>query len=414
MSIKGFVVNGVTQKYDYNELDNKPTIPSGGGGEITEELKDALLQLAQKIAYVDANGADYYQDLFEALYGTGTTYTVTNNLTDVTNSNSASRVTQGSSYTGTLTAATGYTINSVTITMGGNDVTGTSYSGGTITIANVTGNIVITAVATERQATLSSISTVFTQGTAVIYDTDSLDTLKQYLVVTAHWSDSTTSTVAASDYTLSGTLTTGTSTITANYGGKTDTFTVTVTHQDNTLYNWDFTQGLTDSKQGVVAELGGAATQDSSGLHITAATGYLKLGKILAPNQTYEIDIGTMDVSTWTTGHGRVFIWYSGNGSGVVYRSSGTWALYNGSWTEPSPAVPDKDYFANSTMKIKVEYISAGSAKVTVYKGTTEVMNTTTSNNNPMYADNIAYLGGSGSSSAFNMTITGFRVYSGV
>lgn len=72
-----------------------------------------------------------------------------------------------------------------------------------------------------------SISAVFTQGEAVIYETDSLDTLRQYLVVTATTTDSTTQTVT--DYTLSGTLTEGTSTITVLYNGKTDTFAVTVT-----------------------------------------------------------------------------------------------------------------------------------------------------------------------------------------
>lgn len=76
-------------------------------------------------------------------------------------------------------------------------------------------------------ASLESISAVFTQGSAVIYDTDSLDTLKQYLTVTALYSDTTTKTVTT--YTLSGTLEAGTSTITASYGGKTATFNVAVT-----------------------------------------------------------------------------------------------------------------------------------------------------------------------------------------
>lgn len=233
MSIKGFIVNGSTVKYDYDALDNKPVIPSGGGGEITDDLKEALLQLAEKIAYVDANGTTYYNDLYEALYGTApTTYTVTNNLTHVTNSNSAISVSQGGSYTGTLSCASDYQITTVTITMGGNDVTGTAYSNGTISIANVTGNIVITAVATQRQASLSSISAVFVQGSAVIYTTDALSTLKQYLTVTAYWSDSSSSAVADADYTLSGTLTEGTSTITASYGGKSDTFNVTVSVYD--------------------------------------------------------------------------------------------------------------------------------------------------------------------------------------
>lgn len=78
-----------------------------------------------------------------------------------------------------------------------------------------------------RTADLVSISAVFNQGQNVIYDTDSLDTLRQYLVVTATYDDSSTGTVTG--YTLSGTLTVGTSTVTVSYGGKTATFDVTVT-----------------------------------------------------------------------------------------------------------------------------------------------------------------------------------------
>ena len=76
-------------------------------------------------------------------------------------------------------------------------------------------------------ATIQSITATFTQGSAVIYTDSSLNSLKQYLVVTANYSDGTTQIVPGS--TLSGTLTAGTSTITASYGGKTATFSVTVT-----------------------------------------------------------------------------------------------------------------------------------------------------------------------------------------
>lgn len=119
-----------------------------GGDGLTNEVKQALLQIGQKVAYIDTEGQQYYNDLMAALYP------------------------------------------------------------------------------------VDSISAVFTQGSAIIYDTDSLDTLKQYLVVTANYSDSTSATVT--DYTLSGTLTSGTSTITVSYGGKTTTFSVTV---NAVLYN---------------------------------------------------------------------------------------------------------------------------------------------------------------------------------
>lgn len=82
---------------------------------------------------------------------------------------------------------------------------------------------------------LSHITAVYTQS-GTVYDTDNLDALKADLVVMAHYQDGTSETVT--DYALSGTLSAGTSVITAEYRGKTATFTVTVTqlkaYQDGT------------------------------------------------------------------------------------------------------------------------------------------------------------------------------------
>lgn len=83
-----------------------------------------------------------------------------------------------------------------------------------------------TALYEVEEKTLVSISAVFNQGSAVIYADSALSDLKPYLTVTARYSDGTTQTVTS--YTLSGTLTTGTSTITASYSEKTATFNVTV------------------------------------------------------------------------------------------------------------------------------------------------------------------------------------------
>jgi hypothetical protein len=82
-----------------------------------------------------------------------TAYTVTNSLTNVNNSNSAQTVNSGNSYTATLTANSGYNLSAVAITMGGVDITATVYSSGSINIPNVTGNIVITATATQAERT---------------------------------------------------------------------------------------------------------------------------------------------------------------------------------------------------------------------------------------------------------------------
>lgn len=125
---------------EFIELQKK-----GDGNALTDDVKQALLQIASKVAYIDENGQDYYDALESALY---------------------------------------------------------------------------------PDTSLVSISAVYTQS-GTVYDSDSLDSLKADLVVTAHYDDSSTEVVTA--YTLSGTLEVGTSTITVAYGGKTTTFDVTVT-----------------------------------------------------------------------------------------------------------------------------------------------------------------------------------------
>lgn len=77
---------------------------------------------------------------------TPTTYTITNNLTNATNSNAATSIEGGSSYTATISATQGYHITSIACTMGGVSQTVTN---NTISIASVSGDIVITAVATQ-------------------------------------------------------------------------------------------------------------------------------------------------------------------------------------------------------------------------------------------------------------------------
>ena len=85
-----------------------------------------------------------------------TEYTITQYLSDVSSSNSATKVTEGSSFTATLTTGTGYYLYpiNVSVKMGGKDITDTACSWSfasadklscTISIAKVTGNIIITA-----------------------------------------------------------------------------------------------------------------------------------------------------------------------------------------------------------------------------------------------------------------------------
>lgn len=74
-----------------------------------------------------------------------------------------------------------------------------------------------------------SIDAVFTQGNRTIFSDTELDSLKDYLVVTATYSNGEIETLEKNAYALSGELTTSTSTITATYEDVSDTFTVSVT-----------------------------------------------------------------------------------------------------------------------------------------------------------------------------------------
>lgn len=100
----------------------------------------------------------------------------------------------------------------------------------TYTDANAQTYITALTNAWRSEGVLTSINAIFTQGSAVIYDNDSLETLKQYLVVNGVYSiGQQTYTEVITNYELSGTLTAGISTITVTVGGLTTTFTVTVT-----------------------------------------------------------------------------------------------------------------------------------------------------------------------------------------
>lgn len=79
------------------------------------------------------------------------TVSVTQNLTNVTSTLTDTSADFGEPLSATLSADSGYTIDDVTVTMGGVDITAEVYAtaSGEITIAAVTGDIVITASATE-------------------------------------------------------------------------------------------------------------------------------------------------------------------------------------------------------------------------------------------------------------------------
>jgi hypothetical protein len=125
----------------YNKSDN-------GTGKNTAFCVVSI-DLTKKNIYADCFGAGYDRVVS---YGEADveTFNITNNLTNATNSNGSTVVIAGTSYEGNIAAYDGYELDSVTVMMGGVDITSAAYSNGTINIAEVTGNIVITAMANSN------------------------------------------------------------------------------------------------------------------------------------------------------------------------------------------------------------------------------------------------------------------------
>ena len=87
-----------------------------------------------------------------------TTYTITNNLTNCTTNNNSNTISYNSSYSSIISANSGYEISSITVTMGGADITSSAVNGNNINISNVTGNIVITVNTTMIVITMYNIT----------------------------------------------------------------------------------------------------------------------------------------------------------------------------------------------------------------------------------------------------------------
>lgn len=86
-------------------------------------------------------------------------FSITNKLTNVSNSNSAIQIDYGNSYSATITANSGYGITSISITMGGVDITSTVFNNNEINISKVTGDLIISISATET-LTISNIANI--------------------------------------------------------------------------------------------------------------------------------------------------------------------------------------------------------------------------------------------------------------
>lgn len=121
-------------------------------GDEIRELRSAIDSLTlgvdeeDGLIYIYINGVKQGEGV-EAGEG-GTRYTITSILVHATSSSSATRILEGKAYTTTITPETGYEVQDVTVTMGGSEVIGAYNSQtGIVTVANVSGDIVVSVLA---------------------------------------------------------------------------------------------------------------------------------------------------------------------------------------------------------------------------------------------------------------------------
>lgn len=112
--------------------------------------------------YNEATGAIHFDRVvgnivITAVAGAG--YTITNNLIQVTTNNLQTGVEENASYTAVLSPEQGRDMGTVSVTMGGSDITSSAYTAQTrtISIVSVTGDIVITANSVAQTFTITNI-----------------------------------------------------------------------------------------------------------------------------------------------------------------------------------------------------------------------------------------------------------------
>lgn len=109
-----------------------------GKGQVTVELTGHVTLADQNKMPMEFYSADPIE----------TIYRVTQTLTNVSSSFSDETIAGTTSLTAVLTPDSGYAIDTVTVVMGGVDISAAAYRNGIVTIGSVTGNVAITAVAT--------------------------------------------------------------------------------------------------------------------------------------------------------------------------------------------------------------------------------------------------------------------------
>ena len=152
-NLTGCTISNNASQVDYGEAYTA-TIAAESGKTITSVVVKMGGVDITSTAYTAGSGAINIAKVTGAVTITAVatmpsvTYTITLNLTNCASSNTATSIAENASYTTTLSPTGGYKkLGTITVTMGGVDISASAVSGSTVSIPSVTGNIVITCAA---------------------------------------------------------------------------------------------------------------------------------------------------------------------------------------------------------------------------------------------------------------------------
>lgn len=152
-NLTGCTISNSASRVDYGEAYTA-TIAAESGKTITSVVVKMGGVDITATAYSAGSGAINIAKVTGAVTITAAasvpsvTYSITRNLANCASSNTADTIAEGAAYTTVLSpTGTFKKLGTITVTMGGVDISTSAVSGSTVTIASVTGNIVITCAA---------------------------------------------------------------------------------------------------------------------------------------------------------------------------------------------------------------------------------------------------------------------------
>lgn len=152
-NLTGCTLSNAASQVEYGEAYTATIVPETGKYLMSAVIKMGGVDITAS-AYSAGSGAINIDRVTGAISITASAtvpsviYSITRNLTNCASSNTADTAAEGAAYTTTLSpTGTFKKLGTITVTMGGVDISASAVSGSTITIASVTGNIVITCAA---------------------------------------------------------------------------------------------------------------------------------------------------------------------------------------------------------------------------------------------------------------------------